>query len=111
MVKLPLGSAKALGRPQTGTPGAWPSALTGFPARSKSCQASDPPFDQAVPSVQASRTFPFAEVTTAGCFRLLLSPGAEMEDEDLRDAGSILSKYTWPAVSHAAKTWLPRSAR
>src|SRR5437773_8240704 len=83
----------------------------GLPVLSKSCQATDPPLDQPVPSVQTISTCPFTFAATAGCFRLSLSPGAAMGAVTLSETGSTESKQTWPAVSQAASTRLPPSLR
>src|SRR5262252_4666751 len=91
-----IGAAKL----QTGIPELEPFSV-GRPAASKSCHASDPPRDQAVPSVHTKRTSPCAFTAKRGCLRVRVSPGAGIGIAIRAPFVSIAPKYTWPAVSQA----------
>ena len=84
----PSGRATTVARPQTGTPPSIrPSVPIGRPDRSKTCQASEPPFCQPVPSVQTRMVSPRALPATAGCLRSPRPPGGAIGGEascDLR---------------------------
>jgi len=62
-----------------------------FPASSKSCQASDPPFCQPVPSARQQHC-PSEIPPHGGMLSLVLAPGAAMDDKSLSGFGSISSK-------------------
>src|SRR5262245_64866781 len=89
---LPFGSATTVANPHTGTPCAAPISPTGSPFLSKTCQASEPPFFQPVPSVQTRMVSPRAFVAIAGCLRLTVGTGGATGfcDDEL-----LVLKYTW----------------
>jgi hypothetical protein len=66
----PSGRATTVTKLQTGTPLSMrPDGPLGRPARSNTCQTSEPPFCQPVPSVHTRIASPWASPATAGCLR------------------------------------------
>src|SRR5690348_7825705 len=83
IVKPPSGRATTAARLHVGTPSAEPCFSVGLPALSKTCQASEPPRSQPMPSVHTRMVSPAVLAATTGCLRPLPLPGAASGAEGL----------------------------
>src|SRR5712692_6360111 len=103
MLNVPSGRVATAPKLQVGIPGAEPWSPSGFPLRSNTFHASEPPRCQPVPSVQTKMVSPREFTATRGYLRPFASPGAPMGFGTA--APDRLPYSTCPPVSQVASVF------